>query len=373
MTPIDTPACPRSDCACPQADHCACPGIGGRTGRAFTLVELLVVIAIIAVLIGLLLPAVQSAREAARRTQCRNNLKQLGLAALVHESVHKSLPSGGWGVSWTGDPDRGFGRKQPGGWLYSVLPFMEEESLHRLGAGEPAPQKAVAGSRRLETPVSSTYCPTRRAPGLYRCLPGATSWVNANQTERVSRSDYAANAGSTYTSTGDPDQPAWSASANGHRDNGPASLAVGDSPEAIRHFGLIASKANGVVHTASTVRLSQISDGTSQTMLAGEKYVRPEFYQTGEDAGDDQAAMMGMNKDIVRWSIQGPDGTAGTPAVPRQDASGVDNRYAFGSAHPGGFGAVFCDGSVRSISYQVDMVAFRNATDRRDGGVAVID
>src|SRR5690349_8961717 len=102
--------------------------------RGFTLIELLVVIAIIAVLIGLLLPAVQKVREAAARTKCANNLKQLGLGMHNYHDVYNGFPSAGWGWFWVGDPIRS-GRGQPGGWVYSILPFVEQGPLYDLGGG----------------------------------------------------------------------------------------------------------------------------------------------------------------------------------------------------------------------------------------------
>ena len=112
-----------------------------RRFTGFSLLELLVVIAIIGLLIQMLLPAVQSAREAARNLNCKNNLRQLAMAALNHESTHGHFPSGGWGRLWTGDPDRGIGAKQPGSWCYQLLPYVEQQDLYNWGAGEPWKKK----------------------------------------------------------------------------------------------------------------------------------------------------------------------------------------------------------------------------------------
>jgi len=95
-------------------------------------VELLVVIAIIGVLVALLLPAVQAAREAARRSQCQNNLKQMGLSALNYEGSQKAFPSTGWGWHWMGDPDQGAGKNQTGGWIYSLLPYIEQSGIKTI-------------------------------------------------------------------------------------------------------------------------------------------------------------------------------------------------------------------------------------------------
>ena len=139
--------------------------------RGFTLVELLVVIAIIGMLVGLLLPAVQQAREAARQMQCSNNLKNLALAALNHESSSKYYPSGGWSWSFTGDPDRGMNRHQPGGWTFSLLPFLEQNAIYQYSSNgqKDTPDKAKA-SEVLQMPVGVFNCPSRRTAKVY---PGA--------------------------------------------------------------------------------------------------------------------------------------------------------------------------------------------------------
>src|SRR5262245_26140759 len=108
-------------------------GLSDRRVRgAFTLVELLVVIAIIGVLVALLLPAVQAAREAARRMQCQNHLKQIGLAFHNHHDVFGHLPTGGWGWGWVGDPDSGPGIRQPGGWCFNILPYVEGKNIYDI-------------------------------------------------------------------------------------------------------------------------------------------------------------------------------------------------------------------------------------------------
>src|SRR5215210_6132450 len=165
---------------------------------AFTLVELLVVIAIIGILVALLLPAIQAARESARRSQCINNLKQLGIACHLLVDTYGYFPSGGWSDHWVGCPDQGAGRNQPGSWAYSLLPFIEETARADVGkgfkCGDPSSRAAIGNMVAVNVPIFN--CPTRRAAQPY-------PWTNQNRINfdppaLAGKSDYAGNMGGDF-------------------------------------------------------------------------------------------------------------------------------------------------------------------------------
>ena len=130
-----------------------------RQRRGFTLVELLVVIAIIGILVALLLPAVQAAREAARRMQCKNHLKQIGLGVNTHHEAHGHYPTGGKDCINVGEPDKGYGSEQPGGWFYNILPYIEEASIHDQPQGEPDAVRFEIWTKAVSRPISISTCP----------------------------------------------------------------------------------------------------------------------------------------------------------------------------------------------------------------------
>jgi prepilin-type processing-associated H-X9-DG protein len=301
----------------------------------------LVVIAIIGILVSLLLPAVQSAREAGRRTQCSNQLKQIALAAIQHhESLHM-FPTGGWGYMWVGDPDRGFNIRQPGGWIYNVLPFIEEQPLHNLGAGDI--DKKPSRAKLLATPVAWFYCPSRRDVGVYHTGYGA---YNSLYVEKVSKSDYVANGGRMAIGTGP----------------GPPDLPTGDDPN---YLWTPNQGFTGICFMRSAIGAAHITDGLSHTYLVGEKALNPDHYTTGADGGDDQSAYSGYDADVVRFARDVTD----NPAPPVADTPGYPSFLNFGSPHPGAFNFAFCDGSVHPISYEIEQTLHENLCNRKDGQV----
>jgi prepilin-type N-terminal cleavage/methylation domain-containing protein/prepilin-type processing-associated H-X9-DG protein len=311
-----------------------------RKNRGFTLVELLVVITIIAMLMALLLPAVQASREAGRRTQCQNNLKQLGLAMEGHSSACRRYPSNGWGFLWIGVPERGTGKEQPGGWIYNILPYLERRDLREWGRGLPPAQQITALGQLTEIPLPTLNCPTRGRSGLSPNLPTNIPW-NAQWMPLVAKTDYAVNEGDYITDTRD----------------GPPTLEIGDSGG---YPWEDTTKATGICYLRSEVQPAMIRDGLSRTYLIGEKYVSYGGYDTCDDPGYDQSLYSGVDVDINRWVL----------SPPHRDASEVDMAVAmrrFGSAHASGCNFVFCDGSVRQISFEIDPEVHRRLGNRKDG------
>ncbi|MGL4513771.1 MAG: DUF1559 domain-containing protein [Lacipirellulaceae bacterium] len=332
--------------------------------RGFTLVELLVVIAIIGILVALLLPAVQSAREAARRSQCQNNLKQLALAALNHHDTAKFYPSGGWGYWWVGDADRGFGPGQPGGWVYSILPFTEGAALHALasdgnpGAHSPA---QLDGARAVVTgSLEAVRCPSRRDSAILpKPVDGTFVAFNssrnpAGQGNVAGRSDYAINCGDQEVDYSDAGPPSLGKGLETAYPWNFSKLGVGIR---IRPRGTVF--LTGVSFVRSVVATRHITDGTSKTYLIGEKYMAVQNYETGMDPGDNETWCTGYNNDNFRSGF----------LPPLQDQGSGDHTTRFGSAHPSGVLMSFCDGHVESVGYDVDQWAYRGATNRYDGAV----
>lgn len=308
---------------------CRCAG--------FTLVELLVVIAIIGILVGLLLPAVQAARESARRMQCQNNLKQISLAMHNFHDTYKRLPFGGRD-GHPGPPVDGSccrGRVvEWWNWAYHILPYIELGVIYDLGDRRQDPPRDPTGTYNptenqvAAVPVSVYYCPSRRRPfphsGFYR-------------------NDYAGNAGERGTG--------GVASGNGRGQRGV--IVRNDLPP---------------------MALELIRDGSSNTILVGEKGLNP-LWAGGEGGDNERWNNHGWDEDSIRWggTIDSSGQPYGWPPMPDNRLPEPNNPTVtdmqgraftrwhpfFGSSHRGGANFAMADGSVRSISFTVNPETFR--------------
>ncbi|MCA9261432.1 MAG: DUF1559 domain-containing protein [Planctomycetales bacterium] len=334
--------------------------------RGFTLVELLVVIAIIGVLVALLLPAIQAARESARRSQCVNNLKQIGLGWLNHESSHGHLPSAGWSPWVVGDPLLGTGRNQPGGWMYQLLPYIEQQAVYDLpndgDRDRVTPQQRQAAVQMQATPIAAYNCPSRRSAGQMGGFRLSNAWVphNSARPELIGRGDYAANSGDgkegfdffLIESNKYDFLPSWIFINQPYGQN----LAKHEWPPM--------DGQTGVNFLGAEIEQRHISDGTTNTYMVGEKFLNTDGYESeGDvDGGDNHSYFQGWDWDTNRWATE--------DWIPLPDRPGLEAYQAFGSAHPSAWNVVMCDGSVHPMGYDIDVLVHQHLANRLDGQTA---
>jgi len=300
--------------------------------QAITLIELVVAVAIAGVLLGLTLSGVHAAREAARNAACQNNLRQVGLAMTNHTVATQHLPTGGWGVQWMGVAELGHGKRQPGGWAYNLLPFVEAAETFQLVGSITQAKSDIAAVRALALAKPTVLaCPSR--PARTVDVNPDVAFFSIHSLEIAASSDYAVNAGSVFQMA--PPGPDSFESASSYLYPGNAIL-------------------NGVSLHRSELRPSEVIDGLSNTCYAGERWI-----SRIEDIEErDQPIFSGDCLDIRRFTQEGP----------RPDwIEKFSSRLSFGSAHPSGINTAFCDGSTRFASYRIDEQVFANMGNRKDG------
>jgi prepilin-type N-terminal cleavage/methylation domain-containing protein len=277
---------------------------------AFTLIELLVVIAIISVLIGLLVPAVQKVRDAAARIACQNNLHQIGLAFHNHHDQHQYFPTGGWDWWYTPTYLNGrplIGEYQQAGWGFQILPYLEQDNLWMgRGASNDFDRSRLA----VGTTIKVFFCPARRIP------------------QTVVFSD-----------------PAY-------LDGIPTTTALCD-------YAAANWEETGIVRYRYPTRMADILDGTSNTLLVGDKRLNRSSLGVPQK-DDDTGYASGFDADVIR----------STDRPPLPDYNGIgDGDLRFGSSHTGCFNVVFADGSIHSLSYAISPTTFSYLGNKSDGQV----
>lgn len=382
----------------------------------YALVEILVVTAIFGVLLGITIPAIQALRESSRLAACRNRVAQIAKGLANLESAIQAFPSGGWGDEWLGVPERGAQGRQPGGWIFAMLPYIEEKSLYATVEGVTSATAQDAYAKLAGSSLPGFACPSRRRS---RSLPlPSTTYKTAAlaplQLATAVRSDYVGNGGSSalcpslstltrlavgsdkntqitvcHAPPGNPanhktiKQPLSSIISGGHSTHegdhfgacgtcdgdvsaaNPDTLVKGDewaknqslTAKLARPDGGMPELQDGVFYRMSRVRVASIRDGLSNTYLVGEKYVDSNLYGAGTDKGDDRPIFVGYSDGTIRWARQPPS----------RDARATDNSTAFGSAHRAGWTVALADGSVRSVAFDIDPEVHKLLASRADG------
>jgi prepilin-type N-terminal cleavage/methylation domain-containing protein len=307
--------------------------------HGFTLVELLVVIAIIGVLIGLLLPAVQAAREAARRAQCANNLKQIGLAWQSHHDSKQSVPPaftyGAGGVTW----------------IIFLAPYLEQQSLYSLWEPQINFKNAYyrASMEAREAQISIMYCPSRRAPVQ---LDEGSDRFGVGGGGRGALGDYAVNLGDFYSYlNGATASVQWAGDnkLQASYDHGPD---------------------NSIVNWNFSWNFRMYTDGLSNILLVGERYIRTEERGVTDPSGGCDFSIYNGDANCIVGRLAGP----GFPlARSNGNDVGLNRILQFGSEHPGVSQFVFADGSVHALSVDVSPDTLGRLANRSDGQPVSLD
>lgn len=346
----------------------------GVSRMAFTLVELLVVIAIIGILIGMLLPAVQQVREAARRTECLNNMRQTALAAINFESANMNFPTQGLinGPFFRGGLDRPTQGIENFSWIYQILPFMEQQNLANMRAPASALGVDAAGNSLVGEPVPNLSCPSRGERFFT---------TTALEPGRHFIADY----GSYWSSNNDA--VLFDGTAQSPTTSNMTAEQAGNDWQSTRWRGLIVpggefvsgggSGSASQVRKHSSVGYGAVTDGSSNTIMFAEKGAWSSNYspvQNSRYANNNNFFSNLENRGIVgpyHANARAAFGN-GSPAFPDSDRT-LSQLGGYGSAHPGTFNSALGDGSTHAISMTVDRLNFIHLGMRNDGMVVNIN